>query len=916
MRKHFLLLMLLSLLPMLGFAADLNKGTIVVQSCYFGQTPAKGAVKVFDEGGAELTVNTDYTFDGYFSDAECTVSADDAAIKAANAGTPFYAKVTGIKGYEGNLIGSFEIKKMPLTITLVAAYEKDFGTKDPAFVINKVIDADEVDKTAALKSSITMSRKPGENAGKYDYTATITGQPNYIFDKVNDQFTINPKTFVNSGKEGTDVFAKVTGTYTYTGSKQTPTVVVKDGDKVLEMGTAKNPKDYMVVCNSINAGKGAGTVTLTGQGNYSADNIVLNFDIAAAPLLVTPSATKTYDGTVDLSKVTYTYQGFVDAKTADDVTVGGSACTVTSPSVNVGTYKLNITTNDFAMKAEPNYEFLPVEGTFEITKKDLNVEAEDKELDYGAEEIFTVTYTDGFAADPNKTDEQAIKDAIKVSKVDPDKNGKNLLPVYKTDDEIGAAIDALKLDEKVAAARKAAAIAAKGNYNLKATRGKLTYKNASLKIALKESAYTLTRVYDGKKVSESITLDKENGLTIIGKKNESDVINTENLKLEVVGDAATPGTYTLKLSGATADKYDITYIPSKYTINKRPIQVMVYDQIFVKGTVLNLNTTLFDIIEEKDKEGNYVYYPLADGDKASEIFALQTNIAVDGDGKITSDEAGNPFKITVEDAGKKTPKYAYYDFDVKGVVYEGVATVVNEALTLDDTKSLVNAAGKDKDEAKVVVFSSRALNTEQWNVLVLPFEIDVKALALAFGYAVIDVLDQSANDGNVHFKIQVNGTIPANTPFLIYPSDTYNNLNQITLIGNIKKGAMSKATVEVKDQSNNKFVGTYATTGIYGEPFRYLSKGTWYDARNYDKTTPCNIKPLRGYLDLSANINTSAPVIYIEEPNGEVTAINSITAERIAVEKDGWFTLNGMKLQGAPTEKGIYIRNGKKVVIK
>ena len=35
-----------------------------------------------------------------------------------------------------------------------------------------------------------------------------------------------------------------------------------------------------------------------------------------------------------------------------------------------------------------------------------------------------------------------------------------------------------------------------------------------------------------------------------------------------------------------------------------------------------------------------------------------------------------------------------------------------------------------------------------------------------------------------------------------------------------------------------------------------------------------------------------------------------------ALVKDGWYTLNGVKLQGVPTEKGIYIRNGKKMVIK
>jgi hypothetical protein len=30
----------------------------------------------------------------------------------------------------------------------------------------------------------------------------------------------------------------------------------------------------------------------------------------------------------------------------------------------------------------------------------------------------------------------------------------------------------------------------------------------------------------------------------------------------------------------------------------------------------------------------------------------------------------------------------------------------------------------------------------------------------------------------------------------------------------------------------------------------------------------------------------------------------------------GWYTVNGMKLDKAPVEKGVYVKDGKKVVIK
>ena len=44
------------------------------------------------------------------------------------------------------------------------------------------------------------------------------------------------------------------------------------------------------------------------------------------------------------------------------------------------------------------------------------------------------------------------------------------------------------------------------------------------------------------------------------------------------------------------------------------------------------------------------------------------------------------------------------------------------------------------------------------------------------------------------------------------------------------------------------------------------------------------------------------------------TGIDAI--ENVTIDNEGWYDLNGRKLQGKPTKKGIYIHNGKKVVVK
>ena len=52
----------------------------------------------------------------------------------------------------------------------------------------------------------------------------------------------------------------------------------------------------------------------------------------------------------------------------------------------------------------------------------------------------------------------------------------------------------------------------------------------------------------------------------------------------------------------------------------------------------------------------------------------------------------------------------------------------------------------------------------------------------------------------------------------------------------------------------------------------------------------------------------------IDDLNSSASAIEKVTANRS--EKDVWYTLRGMKINGVPTIPGIYIHNGKKVMIR
>ena len=52
--------------------------------------------------------------------------------------------------------------------------------------------------------------------------------------------------------------------------------------------------------------------------------------------------------------------------------------------------------------------------------------------------------------------------------------------------------------------------------------------------------------------------------------------------------------------------------------------------------------------------------------------------------------------------------------------------------------------------------------------------------------------------------------------------------------------------------------------------------------------------------------------------NGEVTPIGSLQTKtgEVTFDNDAWYSLDGRRMVGKPTAKGIYVNNGKKVVIK
>ena len=119
---------------------------------------------------------------------------------------------------------------------------------------------------------------------------------------------------------------------------------------------------------------------------------------------------------------------------------------------------------------------------------------------------------------------------------------------------------------------------------------------------------------------------------------------------------------------------------------------------------------------------------------------------------------------------------------------------------------------------------------------------------------------------------------------------------------------------EEEDDIINLLEGTYQETSVESILEGYVSDASVYVLYNNEfvKTTSGTIPANRGFLVFGELAN--APKLTIEIGDG-ATGINDVRSKMAEVGSD-FYDLSGRKLSGKPTKSGLYIKNGKKILVK
>ena len=352
-----------------------------------------------------------------------------------------------------------------------------------------------------------------------------------------------------------------------------------------------------------------------------------------------------------------------------------------------------------------------------------------------------------------------------------------------------------------------------------------------------------------------------------------------------------------------------------------------YQTKFTSGTG-NINYTSEDLTTSKYYEIECTLYR---GNLCEIAFATPLNPAV-----ITADPTSLSFTTT-----KGTP--VTETVNVKGVNLKDVisATVTNSegnTFSIDKTSISIDDASGDGGNITVTFNPSEegdysgtlTLTTPSAPSVEIPltgsatsrvFKVNISSVGLTTLYLdeplfipydkydpdLLGVYYIYAMNGTEMRAARLNNTIPANTAVIIQGnSGSYD----FPVIGEADPLPSSRPNSYL----SGCLVNTLVADVIAATPGTVYTLGKGSDHYiNFYKYTGSTLNANKAYYLLPSGNSAKALTLTFDDAESEVTGINTVGAK---AENGAWYSIQGVQLQGKPATKGIYIHNGKAVIVK
>lgn len=276
-----------------------------------------------------------------------------------------------------------------------------------------------------------------------------------------------------------------------------------------------------------------------------------------------------------------------------------------------------------------------------------------------------------------------------------------------------------------------------------------------------------------------------------------------------------------------------------------------------------------------------------------------------------TDNEWNDINMTITATGAVKIKFsssgAKNRFFLDEVMVKEITNPAVETLTLkeSDTNTLEAKTG-------VNVTLKRSMVANEWNTICLPFDVSAEQATAAFGEGVkIAQLDDTSTGNILNFVDMSECGMEAAVPYLIKPTVAATTEEYSFKGVEIKEAAVTPR--KVKTNGNLYFNGIYnkmdVTTDVSsGYHAAFLgANNTIFKAKDGG-----TMKGFRAYFAIPKSASASALRVVID---GTATSIKNIDSE--VVESNApVYNLQGQRVDGNNLTPGIYVKAGKKFVVK
>ena len=371
--------------------------------------------------------------------------------------------------------------------------------------------------------------------------------------------------------------------------------------------------------------------------------------------------------------------------------------------------------------------------------------------------------------------------------------------------------------------------------------------------------------------------------------------------------AGYPDNYEVKLSttGNTVSDFTATSAVTLQTMAPAPATGN-WEKVIIDLSAYN-GQQGYIAIHHEDNDNNYLLI---------DDFGIYKDLTAREWTTITTDEP--PLTISGLTPGTE------YEWQVQGNLTDGTTKWSNMATFTTLSNVVLSSTADNSDiideyngqEIGVTLSGHTFYKDSYWNTLCLPFTMTADQVTAQLAPKALKTLSSASfADGTLTLNFEDATTIKAGKPYIIkwdaddkITSPTFTDVTISNTVSDINAGVVT-------------FKGLYApltyAAGVADNSVLFMKgENTLYYPDGLDAT---NIDAFHAYFAL--NGITAGELIehagrIVLNFDDETTEITTVQSSEFKVQSDSWYTIDGRRLNNKPTQKGVYIVNGKKVVIK